>query len=185
MYFPPIDSNTWETISLSDVEWNEGSLQSLIDFVEEKGSKAFIIFKNSKIAIKWYGNGFSQNQNHTWNSVGKTLSAFTIGIAQTEGYLDINESSSLYLRNNWSSLTDTHEKNITIRYHLTMTTGLDYNATNTYCAEQKGFVYKNKPGTYWYYHNEPYTITHDIIAVATNTTFNNYFNKKIKDKIGM
>tara|TARA_B110000037_G_scaffold90350_1_gene106974 strand:- start:48448 stop:48858 length:411 start_codon:yes stop_codon:yes gene_type:complete len=136
MYFPPIDSNTWGTISLSDLEWNEGSLQSLINFVEEKGPKAFIILKNSKIAIKWYGNSFTQNQNHTWNCAGKTLSAFTIRIAQTEGYLDINESSSLYLRNNWSNLTDTQEENITIRHHFTMTTGLDYNATKTYCTER-------------------------------------------------
>jgi hypothetical protein len=60
----------------------------------------------------------------------------TIRIAQTEGYLDINESSSLYLRNNWSNLTDTQEENITIRHHFTMTTGLDYNATKTYCAER-------------------------------------------------
>ncbi len=57
----------------------------------------------------------------------KHLSAFTTGIAQEEGFLDINAASSTYLGSNWSSLTTEQEAIISVRNHFTMTTGLDYN----------------------------------------------------------
>ncbi len=185
LYFPSIESNDWETISLSELGWNEDNLQPLLNFIKEKHSKSFIILKDGKIAVEWYGNGADMNSNHTWNSAAKTLSAFTIGIAQQEGFLDINDASRNYLGNNWSSLTNTQEEKITIWHHLTMSTGLDYDVVNANCTELEDLVYKNEPGTYWYYHNAPYTLIHNIVAGATNSTFNNYFNQKIKKKIGM
>lgn len=185
IYFPPIGSDIWETVSLSELEWNENNLQPLLDFVEEKNSKAFIILKDGKIAVEWYGNDFTQNENHTWNSAAKTLSALTIGIAQQEGLLDIHNPSRDYLGNNWSSLSDEQEEDITVWHHLTMTTGLDYDVANANCTEPEDLVYKNEPETYWYYHNAPYTLTHSIVEGAVNMTFSNYFNTKIKGKIGM
>lgn len=185
LYFPPLDSNDWENISLESLNWNIIAEQDLYDFLNTKNSKAFIILKDGKIAIEWYGNGFDATMNHTWNSAAKTLSAFTIGIAQQENILDINNSSQDYLGANWSSMTNAREEAITVKNHLTMTTGLDYNVPNADCTEPENLVYKQEPSTFWYYHNAPYTLTHSIVEGATNTTFSNYFNSKIRDKIGM
>jgi len=185
LYFPPLNSNDWETISMETLNWDTTAEQDLYDFLNVKQSKAFIILKKGKIVIEWYGNGFDATMNHTWNSAAKTLSAFTIGIAQQEGLLNINNSSQNYLGANWSSMTNTQEDAVTVKNHLTMTTGLDYNVPNADCTEPEDLVYKQDPFTFWYYHNAPYTLTHSIVEGATNQTFSNYFNNKIRDKIGM
>ena len=185
LYFPTAGSNDWETISLSELGWNANELEPLLNFVNESSSESFIILKNGMIAVEWYGNGANANTNHTWNSAAKTLSATMIGIAQQEGYLDIHESSRDYLDNSWSSLTEEQEKNVTIRHHLTMTTGLDYTVTNANCTDKADLIYKNEPETFWYYHNAPYTLTHQIVAGAVGTTFDNYFDEKLKHVIGM
>ena len=41
LYFPPINSDTWETISPTDLGWNTNELQPLLDYLEEKNSKSF------------------------------------------------------------------------------------------------------------------------------------------------
>jgi len=184
-YFPPTNSDTWEAISLSELNWNEENLQPLLDFVEEKGTKAFIILKNGRIVVEWYGNGSNANSNLQWNSAAKTLVAFTVGIAQEEGFLDINDSSRDYLGNNWSFMTDAQEENVTIKNHLTMTSGLDYNLFNSSCTDPDCLEYLDEPNTFWYYHNALYTLTHDIVAAAVDDSYNNYFNSKLKNKIGM
>ena len=185
LYFPPLNSDTWETVSPAELGWNDNQVQPLIDYLEDKNTHGFIILKDGKIAIEWYGNGEDANSNLPWNSAAKTLSAFTIGIAQQEGYLNINDASKEYLGDNWSSLTLEQESNISIWNHLTLTTGLDYNVTNTSCTDPECLTYLDEPITFWYYHNATYTLTHDIISGAVNLNFNTYFNEKLKNRIGM
>lgn len=186
LYFPPINSNAWETLTVSELGWNNSAVQPLYNLLEEKGTKAFIILKNGKIVIEEYFNGGNSANNNAWFSAGKTLSAFTIGIAQQEGFLDINMSSKEYLGNNWSNLTTEQEQNITVFHHLTMTTGLDYtNVLLQSCTLPNCFNYLNEPGAFWYYHNGAYTITQNIIAGAVGGDFSTYFNSQLRDKIGM
>lgn len=185
LYFPPISGSDWETVTTSSLGWNDHNIQLLLNYIEEKDTKAFIVLKNGKIAIEWYGNGADASTNRQWNSAGKTLSAFTMGIAQQEGFLNINDTSQDYLGANWSQLTDTQEKNISIKNHLNMTTGLDYNVQNIHCYDPECLNYLNTPDTEWFYHNAPYTLTQAIITNATGTNFRDYFNTKLRDKIGM
>lgn len=185
MYFPPINSDEWKTNTVEDLGWNEDALQPLLSFVEANKTKAFLILENGKIVVEWYGNNADATSNLAWNSAAKTLVSFTAGIAIEEGLLDINLPSSNYLGTGWSSLTTAQEQNITVKNHLTMTTGLDYTVTNNNCTDPECFTFKNLPGTFWYYHNGAYTITHNIIEGATQQNFNTYFNDKLKNIIGM
>lgn len=184
-YFPPLNSSSWETVTVSDLGWNNAALQPLLDFVENKGTKAFMILKNGKIVVEWYGNGGDADSNLPWNSAAKTLVAFTTGIAQKEGYLNINEPSNKYLGTGWTNATTQQEDNITIWNHLTMTTGLDYTVPNNNCSDPECLIYKNETNSFWYYHNATYTTIHNIIAGAVGNDFDNYFNDKLKSKIGM
>ncbi|AXT53338.1 class A beta-lactamase-related serine hydrolase [Aquimarina sp. BL5] len=186
LYFPPIDSEAWETTTISDLGWNAAAEQPLLDFLDEKDTKAFIILKNGKIAVEKYFNGGSVSDNNPWYSAGKTLTAFTVGLAQQEGLLDINEPSSTYLGTQWADITTDQEQAITVRNHLTMTTGLDYtNILLQNCTNFDCLTYLNEPGSFWYYHNAAYTLLTDIVAGAVNTDYNTYFDTKLKNKIGM
>ncbi len=185
LYFPPINSDEWKTLDISATSWNTLALQPLLDYVESKGTKAFMILKDGKIVVEWYGNGANQQTVLPWYSAGKTLVAFTVGIAQNEGFLDIHSPSNKYLGAGWSNLNKTQEDSITVRHHLTMTTGLDFEVVNKNCTLPKCLNYKNSAGTFWYYHNAAYTKLQAIVTGAVNQKFEDYFDSKLQDKIGM
>ncbi|WP_298544084.1 serine hydrolase domain-containing protein [uncultured Aquimarina sp.] len=185
LYFPPIDSEEWETTTITDLGWNTDAEQPLYNFLEEKNTKAFIILKNGKIVVERYFNGGSAFDNNPWYSAGKTLTAFTVGLAQQEGLLDINTSSATYLGTQWADITTDQEQAITVKNHLMMTTGLDYNVSNQNCTDFDCLSFLNEPGNFWYYHNAAYTLLTDIVAGAANTDYNTYFDTKLKNKIGM
>jgi len=187
LYFPPVSSDEWETASIEDLDWNAAEAQPLYDFLEERNTKAFILLKNGRIVVEQYFNGVSvSDDSNPWYSAGKTLSAFTVGLAQQEGLLDINESSATYLGTQWADITVDQEQAITIRNHLTMTTGLDYtNVLLQNCTNVNCFTFLNEPGDFWYYHNAPYTLINTIVEGAVSSDFDTYFNSRLRDQIGM
>src|SRR5690606_24276400 len=179
LYFPPIHSNDWETLSVAEVGWNTNAEQPLYDFLEANDTDAFIILKDGKIVVEKYFGTFGQSSIHSWNSAAKTLTAFTVCIEQEEGFLSIDNPSSDYMGAGWSSLTLEQESRITVRNHLTMTTGLDYTVAQNFCTDPECFLYKNEPDTYWYYHQGAYTVLDNIITGAVGQDFKDYFNAKI------
>ena len=183
MYFPPLTGNTWETVSPLSLQWNTVNQQDLFNYLEEKGTKGFIVLKNGKIVIEKYFNGHSETAKWNWYSAGKTLTSATVGIADYEGFLNLSDKTSDYLGLNWTSAPLDKENGITIKHQLTMTTGLnDANFTGTNPSD---LTYLADAGTRWAYHNGPYTLLQSVVENAINSSFNSYFNTKIKDKIGM
>jgi len=191
LYFPPIGSTAWETTSPESLGWNTSAINDLYSFLESTNTRAFIVLKNGRIVLEKYfgkqvnGNPFNSGSLWYWASAGKTLTATLTGIAQQEGYLQIEKPSGNYLGVGWSSLTPAQENLVTVRHHLTMTTGLDDGVADPFCTDKSCLVYKAPAGTRWAYHNAPYTILDRIIAGATRQNFDSYFNSRIRDKIGM
>ena len=185
MYFPPIGDTTWQHVSFSELGWCEEKLDSLFEFLDANDTKAFIVLKNGRIAIEHYADGFFVDDNWYWASAGKTVTSTLVGIAQQEGKLTLADTSSTYLGKGWSSLTPEQEAKITVRHHLTMTSGLDDGTGDPYCTEPQCLVYKADAGTRWAYHNGPYTLLDKIIQNATGDGLNVYYDKKLKRTVGM
>lgn len=185
LYFPPLNSDTWETKSINDLGWNTNAEQTLYNFLEINATDAFMILKNGRIVVEKYFGAFDESKVHSWNSAAKTLTAFTVGIAQEEGLLSVDNPSSHYMGTSWSSLTPEQELKITVRNHLTMTTGLDYTVPVNFCNDKVCLIYKNEPNTYWYYHQAAYTLLDNIISAAVQQEYKDYFTAKIRNKIGM
>jgi CubicO group peptidase (beta-lactamase class C family) len=183
LYFPSIGNSSWETTSLSDLKWNENNLQPLLDFVKEKNTKAFIILKDGKIVVEWYGNDFTKNDLWYWASAGKVLTATTVGIAQQEGLLNINDKTSNYLGEGWTNTSLEQENKITVLNQLTMTSGL--NSLLFDCTDPACLQFVADASTRWAYHNGPYTLLQSVVENAANSTFESYFNEKLQNKIGM
>lgn len=186
LYFPPVTGTEWQSTSPASLGWNETELNNVYTYLQQKGTKAFIILKDGKIVAERYFGTFTADSNWYWASAGKTMTAFLVGIAQKEGLLSINDKTSQYLGAGWTSLPSAKENLITIRHQLTMTTGLDDAVTpDNDCTSPSCLVYKADAGTRWAYHNAPYTILDKVVEAASGTTYNNYFQQKIRDKIGM
>ena len=43
IYFPPITGTVWETKTISSLGWNQAAVQPLLDYLELKNSKGFIL----------------------------------------------------------------------------------------------------------------------------------------------
>jgi CubicO group peptidase (beta-lactamase class C family) len=181
MYFPPLTGTAWETQSISELKWNQSAVQPLLDYLELKHSKSFIILVNGKIVLENYFNNHSATANWYWASAGKTLTSTVTGIAQQEGLLNIDNKVSDYIGTGWTSETLAQEDLITCKNLLTMTSGLD-DATDD--VNPASLIYKADAGTRWAYHNA-YVKLQDVVAKASGQTWQNYFNAKLRDKIGM
>ena len=183
MYFPPSDgSATWETKSIASLGWNQNALQPLLDYLTLKNSKSFIILINGRIVLENYFNGHTASSPWYWASAGKTLTAAATGIAEQEGLINTNLKVSTYLGSGWTSAPLAKENLITCKNLLTMTSGLDDAAGDD--VTPANLQYVADAGSRWAYHNV-YVKLQDVIAAASGQSWSNYFNAKLRDKIGM
>lgn len=185
LYFPPITGNTWETTSPDSLGWCPEKIDSLLNFLDDNNTRAFLLLKDGKIVLEHYFGTHTQTTPWYWASAGKTLTAFMVGIAQQEGFLSIHDSGSDYLGQGWTSCTPEQEEEITIWHQLTMTSGLDDGVPDPNCLDPECLVYLADAGTRWAYHNPPYTLLDAVIEDATGQTLNAYTNQKLKLFTGM
>lgn len=185
LYFPPLTGNAWDTLSAASLGWCQPQIDSLSDYLESRNTKAWIVLKDGKIVIERYYGTFTVDSSWYWASAGKSLTSVLTGIAQQEGFLDIQDSSSKYLGQGWTSATPVKEGLITIRNQLSMTTGLDDNVPDKDCTDDTCLLYLSDAGTRWAYHNAPYTLLDEVIQQATGSTLNAYLLQKLTLTTGL
>ena len=183
LYFPPKASPNWEFNSPAMLGWNTEAEQALEEFLLAKDTKAFLVLKEGKLVVEWYFGEHTQNTSWYWASAGKILTSFTLGIAQEQGLLSLEDPSSDYLGEGWTSAEPTQEEAITLWHQLTMTSGL--NDSEFDCVSPECLTYLAEAGTRWAYHNGPYTLLQSVIGSASNSPFETYFNENLRDLIGM
>ncbi len=182
MYFPPNGSEVWETKSVTSLGWNPSAVQPLLDYLELKHSKSFLILVNGRIVMENYFNGHTATSPWYWASAGKTLTSTVTGIAQQEGLLNINNKVSDYLGTGWTSTPLAKENLITCKNLLSMNSGLNDALGDN--VDPTNLQYVADAGTRWAYHNV-YVKLQDVVAQASGQTWVNYFNTKLRDKLGM
>ena len=182
-YYPPIGSDTWESIDPELLGWNMELQDSLLNYLENKGTKGFMILKNGRIALEVYFNGHARDSSWYWASAGKTLTAYMVGIAQQQGKIDIKTRASEYLGVGWTSIPGDKEFLIKVENQLNMTSGLQ--PLNFDCVTPQCLTYVADAGTRWAYHNGPYTLLQRVVSNAVNAEFEIYFNNELRNKIGM
>jgi CubicO group peptidase (beta-lactamase class C family) len=185
IYFPPTSGNTWDTYSISELGWCEDSLDELLTYLDESNTKAFLVLKDGKIVIEHYFDEFTEDSLWYWASAGKSLTSLLVGMAQEDGLLNINNPTSDYLGQGWTSLTPEQEELITVRHQLTMTTGLSDQVGNVDCTDPECLVFLDNPGERWAYHNAPYTLLDDVLFAATGQNLNAYILSNISIGTGI
>ena len=184
-YYPPLTGNVWNTKTAASIGWDETLLQQAFDFAGTKNTFGLIVLQHGKIVKEQYWNNWTKDTRYYIASAGKSVVGFVAGMAQQDGIININNKTSQYLGTGWTSLTTAQENLITIKNHLTMTTGLDDAVPDQDCTTPSCLIYKANAGIRWAYHNAPYHLIQNVLAVASNKTFNAYCKEKLFDKIGM
>ncbi len=184
-YFPPTLGNDWESLSPDSLGWCEENINALYDFLEAENSKAFIVLKGGRMVLEKYYGSFTQDSLWYWASAGKTITAFVTGMAQEEGFLDIDDSSSDYLSESWTNCSLEDEALITVRNQLSMTSGLNDEDIDVDCTDPECLTCLVPPNERWAYHNAPYTLLDQVIEGATGMNLNFYTYTRLGIPIGM
>jgi len=189
VYFPPLSpAANWATTAPATLGYNPARIDSLYNYLARSNSKGFILLKDGKIVLEKYYGTFTKDSNHVWNSAGKTLTGFCVGLAQQEGKLSINDKSSDIMGNGWTTEPLAKERLITVRHQLTMTSGINDStpgSLNLDCSAPNCLTYLRDAGTRWAYHNAVYTLLDSVLERSTGQNLNTYFITKVRSKTGM
>lgn len=185
LYFPPTTGNTWDTLSATSLGWCTNYLDTLDNYLIQEDSKAFILLKDGKIVHEKYFGTFTKDSTHQWNSAGKTMTAFAVGLAQAENKLNINDKTSDYLGTGWTVAPQVKEDLITVKNQLSMSCGLNDGVTNSACFDDTCLQYLSDAGTRWSYHNGPYTLLQDVVQAATGSPITQYLFQKLNSTTGI
>lgn len=183
-YFPPLNTNQWDTLSPDRLQFCPDRIDSLYQFLLASNSKAFILLKDGKIVLERYFGRFTQDSAWYWASAGKTLTAALVGIAESKKQLALDDAASLYLGSGWTSLSKVREDSILVWHQLTMTSGLD-ESKNSDCTDPSCLTYKAPVGTRWSYHNAPYTRLDQVVETASGQKINTFLAQQLSAKTGI
>jgi CubicO group peptidase (beta-lactamase class C family) len=182
MYFPPNNTDNWETKNLNTLGWKSSAVPPLYDYLEQKNTKSFIVLYNGRIVLEKYFGTQTAVSSWYWASAGKTLTATMVGIAEQNKLINLDDKVSTHLGIGWTSETLPQENLIKIKNLLTMTSGLDDSLGDK--VDPANLKYKADAGKRWAYHNV-YVKLQDIVANSSQQTWTNYFNTHLRDRIGM
>jgi len=188
LYFPPITGATWATTAPTSLGWCQPQLDSLIAFAGRKGSKSLLILKDGRMVVEHYYGTYTADSAWYWASAGKSLTATLVGLAQQDGLLNLNDSTSKYL-GRWTSATRPQQRQVLIRHQLTMTTGLD-DSPPAPCDNESTtpncLLYLAPPAARWAYHTGAYRTLQDVLVQASGATnMTLYTNQRLGARIGM
>lgn len=188
LYFPPLVGNVWDTLSPTTLGYCQPRIDSLYNYLLAKNTKSFILLKNGKIVLEKYFGTYTADSIFYWASAGKSLTGFLTGIAQQKGFININNSVSTYLGNNWSSVPLVKENLIKVVDLLRMTSGCRENPPSP-CANEDSskacLTYSVDANTYWAYHTGAYKQLQAVLSKASGLTYNGLTNAWVENKIGM
>ncbi len=185
LYFPPVNGNEWETTTPESLSWCTDSIQPLYDFLEAEETKAFLVLKDGRIVLEHYFGNFKQNNVWYWASAGKSLTSFLVGLAQQQGSLSLDDPTSLYLGQGWTSCDSLAENQRTIWHQLTMTTGFDDGFPNFDCLSPSCLHCIAEVGERWAYHNSPYTLLDSVLFYSTGQDATDFFQSHLATQTGM
>ncbi|PJJ58635.1 serine hydrolase [Hymenobacter chitinivorans] len=188
LYFPPPTGNTWATVSPQTLGWCPAAQDSLLGFLGRKNTKSFLILKDGRLALEHYFGTYTQDSVWYWASAGKSLTAVLVGLAQQEGLLSIEDTTSRFLGRGWTSAPAAKERLIRLRHQLTMTTGLD-DTPPAPCDNESStpacLRYRTDAGTRWAYHTGAYRLLQDEIARTSNLTSTQFTTQRLGSRIGL
>jgi len=184
MYFPPIDSDDWETIDPDSLDWYTYKIPLLLNFLEETNTKAFLLLKDGKIVIEEYFDDFTKDSIWNWASAAKPITSFLTGIAQEKGLLSIQNPVSDYLGPGWTTAPPEKEQLIKIIHQLTMTCGLK-NVGADRCTDPECLEYVEDAGNGWEYFGPSYDLLIKVIEEVSNMDYDTFTKNELCSNIGM
>jgi len=189
-YFPGADAS-WETRTPLELGADPALLAEAVAYAANNGSDALVILSGGRIVSENYWNGTTRDTQMPIFSASKAMVASVAGRLLEEGvFTSLDQAASDFL-SEWQDVPE--KEGITLRQHLSMTTGLEggeQNLIRSLLAKSERFFTANlpmahDPGTFWTYNNPAYRLLFPIIEEATGSDLPEVFAERLFNPIGM
>lgn len=189
IYFPPA-KGAWETMDSGELGWDKAKLQMALDFAGRNQSSGVVVLYRGRIIAEeyWDVEGYRsekyQQRAIARNSAGrniedvasaqKSVTSVLVGIAKQKGLLELDDRVDTYLGEGWSRTDLEHEKKITIRHIITMSSGLT----------DRG-QFEAPAGEKWRYNTTAYSMNLKVLEKASGMDRNELTKKWLTEPLGM
>jgi CubicO group peptidase (beta-lactamase class C family) len=187
---PKLNSPTPESLGISS--------QSILDFIEaaEKTRKddihSFILLRHGEIAARGFWNPYNPDSPHMLFSLSKSFTSTAIGIAQSEGLLNINDKVISFFPDVAPANPSQNLQSMRIRDLLRMNTGHNEDATGRMRKDTVSWVkaflsleVENKPGTRFVYNSAATFMLSAIIQKVSGETLLEYLTPRLFEPLGI
>jgi len=190
VYFPESDA-LWEERTPREAGADGGLLTEAVAYAGAAGSDALVVLHGGRIVVERYWNGTGRETKLPLFSASKPMVASVVGKLLEVGYFASLEQPASEFLVEWQG--EPQKEAITLRQHLSMTTGLEGGEANLFLAlmaNSERFFAANlpmahAPGAYWTYNNPAYRLLFPIIEAATGTALPEVFGERLFEPLGM
>ncbi|HRH01016.1 MAG TPA: serine hydrolase [Polyangiaceae bacterium] len=126
-YFPPNDSDVWETADAAATGWSASGLDALVKVVEANKSSSFMMLADGRVLLERYFLTATAATRTDVASVQKSFTSTLAGLARDRKLLTFDDKVSDHLPAGWSKAAPADEARITLRHLMTHASGLDPN----------------------------------------------------------
>lgn len=170
--------------------------QKDLERFESVETVSYVVIRNDSLYFEQYWDGFDRNSITNSFSVAKSVVSILIGIAVDEGLIkNIDEPAGNYV----PSFSEDGKEKVTIRYLLTMSSGLDWyesgadpfsdNAEAYYGWDLEGMVnnmeLETEPGKVFNYQSGNTQVLAMVLEKATGKNISEYATEKLWKPLGM
>ena len=195
LYFPPAEG-AWEKVNPAKVGWDLAKLKETLAYAGENKSSGVVILYRGRILAEQYwplkptekkasggmnpyfhmrlGENAEGRAIEDVASIQKSVTAMLVGIAQTKGFLQLDDPVAKHLGTGWSQAPEEAEAKITIRHLVTMTSGLD-----------SRLKYQVPSGEKWSYNTAAYAHSLACVSKAAKMEPNEFTKKWLTGPAGM
>jgi CubicO group peptidase (beta-lactamase class C family) len=173
----------FERVAAAEGGWSENGLESLRDFLADKGASAMLVLQGGRVVFE-YGDLYRPVLVH---SIRKALLSSLVGIHVREGDLDLDGTlADLGIEGDSTALSDA-EQAATFRHILQSRSGVYLPAA----AESPGMDRarpargSHAPGAHFYYNNWDFNVAGAIFEQETDRSIFEAFRSEIAEPLGM
>ncbi|MCU0268217.1 MAG: beta-lactamase family protein [Acidimicrobiales bacterium] len=189
---PPVaPDGPWEAVDPAEAGFDAAALDELPAFLDDGATTCVAVVKDGKLAGEWYFGDFTADSDQEIFSASKSVSSTLVGIAEAEGYLDIDQPASDFITE-WQG---TDSESVTIRNLISNDSGRFYTFENDYVAMAAGAPDKTAfsiglsqqypAGEHWEYNNAAIQTLEAVLERATGRDMVEYAQEKLFEPIGM
>jgi len=180
-----------ERVTPESVGISSQSILDLLDYLETEENNCephgLVIMRHGKICTEGWWAPYAPSISHELFSMSKTYSATGLGIAYTEGLLDIDDPIVKYFLEYVHLCNDARSIDIRIRDILAMSSGKKLERTDVADWVPHYFMtgMAGDPGSHFAYNAEDTHMCVALVEKVTGMRFEDYLGERLFDKIGI